>query len=187
MQLKPTAIADVKLILPAVFGDRRGWFYESYNRKALSDLGVDTVFVQDNRSFSSKKGTLRGLHVQIGKAAQTKLLCCTRGAIFDVAVDLRLGSPTYLQWVGETLSAENKAMLYIPKGFAHGFLTLTDVAEVLYKVDAYYAPASDRSIRYDDPQIGVDWGVTDPILSDKDANAPLLCDSDVRFVYGEQL
>ena len=187
MELRPTAIADVKLIQPALYGDQRGWFYESYNQRALAALGIDTVFVQDNRSYSAKKGTLRGLHVQIGKAAQTKLLTCTRGTILDVAVDLRQGSPTYLHWVGAELSAENKHMLFIPKGFAHGFLTLTDDVEVLYKVDTYYDPASDRSIRYDDPAIGVQWGVTDPILSEKDRRAPLLQDSDVRFVYGEQL
>ena len=187
MELRATAIEDVKLILPTVFGDHRGWFYESYNAAALAALGIQTQFIQDNRSYSAKKGTLRGLHFQNGKAAQTKLLSCTRGAILDVAVDLRRGAPTYLKWVAVELSAENKAMLFIPKGFAHGFLTLTDDVEVFYKVDGYYDKESDRSIRFDDPQIGVDWGIDAPILSEKDRNAPLLKDSDVQFTYGELL
>ena len=184
MIVTPTAIPDVKLVTPKVFGDARGWFYESYSFAALKDCGIDTVFVQDNRSFSAVKGTLRGLHCQKAPYAQTKLLCCTRGEILDVAVDLREGSPTYLQWVSAELSADNKMMLYIPKGFLHGFVTRTDNVEVLYKVDAYYNADSDRSIRFDDPAIGVHWEIACPILSQKDRNAPLLCDSDVKFTYG---
>ena len=183
MNLIPTSIPDVKLLEPRVFGDARGWFYESYNAESLRQCGIDIVFVQDNRSFSAKKGTLRGLHFQKTPHAQSKLLSCTRGEILDVAVDLRKGSPTYLQHVAVRLSAENKRMLFLPKGFAHGFLTLTDDVEVFYKVDAYYDPASDRSVRFDDPQLAVPWGIADPILSDKDKNAPLLCDSDVDFRY----
>lgn len=184
MLVTPTAIPDVKLVTPQVFGDDRGWFYESYSFEKLKKGGIDTVFVQDNRSFSALKGTLRGLHCQKAPFAQTKLLCCTRGEIMDVAVDLRKGSPTYLQWVSVILSAENKQMFYIPKGFLHGFVTRTDDVEVLYKVDTYYNAASDRSIRFDDPAIGVQWDVDAPILSQKDQNAPLLCDSDVHFSFG---
>lgn len=187
MEIKETAIKDVKLIVPQVFGDHRGWFYESYNYEALKNGGIDTVFVQDNRSYSAKKGTLRGLHFQNGSAAQTKLLFCTRGEILDVAVDLRKGAPTYLQYVKVHLTAENHRMLFIPKGFAHGFLTLTDDVEVFYKVDGYYDRVQDRSIRFDDPQIGVDWGIDNPVLSEKDRTAPLLQDSDVSFRYGEIL
>ncbi len=185
MQIKSTAINEVKLIIPDVFGDSRGWFYESYNYQKFKELGIETVFVQDNRSFSKKKGTLRGLHFQKSPAAQTKLICCTRGEILDVAVDLRKGSPTYLQWICEKLSEDNKNYLYIPKGFAHGFLTLTENVEVLYKVDSYYSKENDRSIRFDDNEIGVDWGIAEPILSNKDLTAPLLKDSDVNFVFGE--
>ena len=184
MTVTPTAIPDVKLITPRVFGDARGWFYEAYSAKKLLEAGVDAVFVQDNRSYSAEKGTLRGLHCQKAPFAQTKLLSCTRGEILDVAVDLREGSPTYLQHVAVRLSAENKQMLYIPKGFLHGFVTLTDDVEVFYKVDADYNKDADRSIRYDDPAFAIDWGVTSPILSEKDKTAPLYKDSDVRFTYG---
>ena len=184
MLVTPTAIPDVKLVTPQVFGDERGWFYESYSFEKLKQCGIDAVFVQDNRSFSAAKGTLRGLHCQKAPFAQTKLLCCTRGEIMDVAVDLREGSPTYLQWVSVILSAENKQMLFIPQGFLHGFVTRTDNVEVLYKVDAYYNAENDRSIRFDDPAIGVRWDIDDPILSQKDQTAPLLKDSDVHFTYG---
>lgn len=183
MEIISTQINEVKLITPDVFGDNRGWFYESYNYEKLKALGIDTVFVQDNRSYSAEKGTLRGIHFQKAPHAQTKLISCTRGKILDVAVDLRKGSPTYLKWVSAELSEENKYMLYIPKGFGHGFVTLTDNVEVLYKVDGYYNKESDRSIRFDDREIGVEWHVTDPVLSQKDKDAPLLCDSDVDFVY----
>ncbi len=183
MKITETSLPEVKLIEPQVFGDNRGWFYESYNFEKLKALGIDTVFLQDNRSFSAEKGTLRGIHFQKAPYAQTKLICCTKGKILDVAVDLRKGSPNYLKWISIVLSEENKAMLYIPKGFGHGFVTLTDNVEVLYKVDGYYNKESDRSIRFDDREIGVHWGVDSPILSDKDKNAPFLCDSDVDFAY----
>lgn len=183
MKIINTDINDVKLIKPDVFGDNRGWFYESYSYEKLRALGIETVFVQDNRSYSQQKGTLRGIHFQKAPHAQTKLIYCTRGRILDVAVDLRKGSPTYLKWISAELTEENKYMLYIPKGFGHGFVTLTDDVEVLYKVDEYYNKESDRSIRFDDKEIGIDWDTTEPILSQKDLNAPLLCDSDVDFVY----
>jgi dTDP-4-dehydrorhamnose reductase/dTDP-4-dehydrorhamnose 3,5-epimerase len=184
MTVTPTAIPDVKLCTPQVFGDARGWFYEAYSAEALREAGIDCVFVQDNRSFSAAKGTLRGLHCQKAPFAQSKLICCTRGKILDVAVDLREGSPTYLKHVAVTLSAENKQMLFIPKGFLHGFVTLTDNVEVFYKVDAYYNKDADRSVRYNDPVFAIDWGVETPVLSQKDQNAPLLSASDVRFTDG---
>lgn len=181
MRIIETEIKDVKIVEPDVFGDNRGWFMESYSYKKYKDLGIDAVFIQDNRSRTEKKGTLRGLHFQTAPMAQSKLLFCTKGAIMDVAVDLRKNSPTYLKWISVELTEDNKKQIFIPKGFAHGFVTLTDNVEVMYKVDEYYSPENDRSIRFDDPQIAVSWGVTDPILSAKDRNAPLLKDSDVNF------
>lgn len=183
MKIIDTDIKEVKIIEPQVFGDSRGWFYESYSFEKLQKLGINTVFVQDNRSYSKEKGTLRGVHFQKSPMAQTKLICCTRGKIFDVAVDLRKGSPTYLKWIGAELSEENKRFLYIPKGFGHGFVTLTQDVEVLYKVDEYYSKGHDRSIKYDDSELSIDWPVENPVLSEKDLNAPFLCNSDVDFVY----
>lgn len=176
-----TDIEDVIIIEPKVFGDHRGWFTETYSKGKFKEFGIDIDFIQDNHSFSAQKGTLRGLHFQINPKAQTKLVRCTKGKILDVAVDLRKGSSTYKKWVGVELSEDNKKQLLIPKGFAHGFLTLTDNVEVQYKVDEYYAPECDRSIRFDDPEIGVDWEIENPILSEKDLKAPLLKDSDVDF------
>ncbi len=183
MKITDTALKQVKIIEPQVFGDNRGWFYESYSYEKLCQLGIDTKFVQDNRSYSKEKGTLRGIHFQKSPMAQTKLITCTRGEILDVAVDLRKGSPTYLKWVSVRLSEENKLMLYIPKGFGHGFITLTEDVEVLYKVDEYYSKEHDRSIKFNDSEIGIDWGINEPVLSAKDLNAPLLKDSDVDFNY----
>lgn len=159
---------------------------ESWSEKKLQEAGLYYSFVQDNHSFSAHKGTLRGLHFQKGTAAQAKLVRCVKGAVLDVAVDLRKGSPTYKKWVAVELSAENKKQLLIPRGFAHAFLTLTDNVEFLYKADNYYCPEADRSIIWNDPDIGVVWGIENPILSKKDANAPCLCDSDVDFVYEEK-
>lgn len=183
MKIIDTDIKEVKIIEPDVFGDNRGWFYESYSYEKFKNLGIDTVFVQDNRSFSEKKGTLRGLHFQKNPSAQTKLVSCTKGELLDVAVDIRKNSPTYLKWVAVKLTAENKKMLYIPKGFLHGFLTLTDNVEVMYKVDNYYSRENDRSVRFDDKEIGVDWGIDKPVLSEKDLKAPLLSESDADFIY----
>ena len=159
-----TPLDGAFIIEPQVFGDVRGWFYESYSKQKMHDIGIDVEFVQDNRSFSAQQGTLRGLHCQTSPMAQTKLLTCLRGRIMDVAVDIRRGSPTYMQWTAVELSGENKKMFFIPKGFLHGFVTLTPDVEVSYKVDEYYAPANDRSVKFDDPDIGVDWGVKVPIL-----------------------
>lgn len=178
-----TGIPGVWIIEPQVFGDHRGWFMETYSREALSRLGIQTGFVQDNHSYTQKKHTLRGIHLQNQPMAQAKLVRVTRGAVLDVAVDLRKGSPTYLKWETVELSADNKRMFFIPRGFGHGFLTLTDDVEFLYKVDNLYSKEHDRSIRFDDPDIGIDWGTDSPILSEKDQAAPLLKDSDCNFTY----
>jgi len=183
LKIIKTKIEGVCIIEPKVFGDHRGWFMESYSKMKFEENGININFVQDNHSLSAKKGTIRGLHFQNNPMAQTKLVRCTRGKILDVAVDIRKNSPTYKQWISVELSEENKKQLLIPKGFAHGFLTLTDNVEVQYKVDEYYSPEYDRSIRYDDPDIGIDWGIDNPILSEKDKSAPLLKDSDCNFTY----
>lgn len=183
MKIIETEIPGVLVIEPDVFGDHRGWFCETWNRQKLHDAGIDADFVQDNQSYTKAKGTLRGLHFQRNPMSQAKLVRVVRGAVLDVAVDLRKGSPTYLKHVIAELSAENKRQFFIPKGFAHGFLTLTDNVEFVYKVDAPYAPDCDRSVRFDDPEIGVDWPCKEPILSDKDKKAPLLRDSDCNFVF----
>lgn len=181
MKVTKTFIEGLFVIEPKVFGDHRGWFIESYSKEKLKAQGLAAEFVQDNHSLSGRKGTLRGLHFQIAPKTQTKLLRCTRGAVLDVAADLRRESPTYKKWFAVELSAANFKQFWIPKGCAHGFLTLEDDCEVQYKVDEYYAPECDRSIRYDDPEIGIDWGITDPMLSEKDKGAPFLSGSDANF------
>lgn len=183
MKIIETEIPGVLVIEPDVFGDHRGWFCETWSRQKLHDAGIDADFVQDNQSYTKARGTLRGLHFQQNPMSQAKLVRVVRGAVLDVAVDLRKGSPTYLKHVIAELSAENKRQFFIPKGFAHGFLTLMDDVEFVYKVDAPYAPDCDRSVRFDDPEIGVDWPCEEPILSDKDKKAPLLRDSDCNFVF----
>ena len=180
-----TKLEGVCILEPVVHGDARGYFMETYSTKTLADLGITNVFVQDNQSYSSQKGILRGIHFQNAPMAQAKLVRVTKGAVLDVAVDLRKGSPTYKQWVAVELTAENKRMLFIPRGFGHGFVTLTDDVEFCYKVDNLYSKECDRGIRFNDPAIGVDWGVTEPVLSQKDTTSPLLEDSDCNFVYGE--
>lgn len=183
MKIKKTNIEDLLIIESIKHGDNRGWFSESYKKVLLMEEDINLDFIQDNHSFTFKKGTLRGLHFQNNPKAQTKLIRCTRGAILDVAVDLRVGSPTYLKSFSIELSAENQKQLLIPQGFAHGFLTLTDNVEVQYKVDQYYDFKLDRSIKYNDPSFNIDWGIENPILSDKDFNAPLYKDSDANFKY----
>lgn len=186
MNVVETCLSEVKIIKPKVFGDHRGWFMETYNNAVLKEAGIEISFVQDNQSFSAAKGTLRGLHFQLKPKAQTKLIRCTNGAIFDVAVDIRKGSPTYGKWVGIELSAYNKKQLFIPKGFAHGFITLTDQAEVQYKVDELYDPEYDRGIIWNDPAIGIEWPMdVPPILSKKDKNTPMLSEIENNFIYGE--
>ena len=183
MNIIRTEISDVLIIEPKIFGDHRGWFTETYSKQKFKEFGVEIEFVQDNQSFSAQKGTLRGLHFQLNPKSQTKLIRCTKGQILDVAVDIRKGSPTYRKWVAVVLTEKNKKQLYIPKGFAHGFLALSDNVEVQYKVDEYYSQEHDRSIRFSDPEIGIYWGIEEPILSEKDASAPLLKDSDVNFYF----
>ena len=187
MELIKTEIDGVVIIEPDVFGDHRGYFMETYNKEKYEALGITNDFVQDNMSFSAQKGTLRGLHFQNAPMAQAKLVSCTKGTVIDVAVDIRKGSPTYGKWVSVELSAENKRQFYIPRGFAHGFLTLTDDVEFRYKVDNFYSKEHDRGIRYDDPTCNVDWGSLldgiEPILSDKDKNGPTLDQSDCNFIY----
>ena len=174
-------IPGVLLLEPTVHGDSRGWFYEMYSEESLLAAGISARFVQDNRSYSAQKGTLRGLHCQAEPMAQGKLFSCTRGAIWDVAVDARRDSPTFLQWVRVELTAENKRQLWIPRGCLHGFVTLTDNVEVFYKVDARYSKEHDCAVCYNDPAIGVDWGIESPILSAKDAAAPLWKDAGLTY------
>ncbi|MGY6528290.1 MAG: dTDP-4-dehydrorhamnose reductase [Cyanobacterium sp.] len=181
MQINKTAIDGVLILEPRLFSDNRGWFMETYVDKRLRDEGLNIRFVQDNHSLSLQKGTLRGLHFQVEPKAQTKLVRCTRGSILDVAVDLRKGSPTFKKWVSVELSAENKKQLLIPKGFAHGFLTLTDDTEVQYKVDEYYDPKCDRTLKFNDPDLAINWGIEKPTISEKDLIAPSLKHSDVNF------
>ena len=174
MDFVKTKLDGVVIIEPKVYGDHRGFFMESYSRKDFEEAGLFYSFVQDNHSSSTKKGTLRGIHFQRGDKAQAKLVRCVCGTVLDVAVDLRHESPTYKQWIAVELSGENKRQLLIPRGFGHGFVTLTDNVEILYKADNYYAPEADGGIIWNDPELGVDWGVEDPILSQKDKSAPLL-------------
>ena len=179
MKATPTAVPDVLVLEPKVFGDARGFFLESFNRKAFREAtGVDADFVQDNHSRSAR-GVLRGLHYQI-RQPQGKLVRVVRGSVFDVAVDVRRSSPTYGRWVGEVLSEENQRQLWIPAGFAHGFVVLSEFAEFLYKTTNYYNPSSERSIRWDDPDLGIDWQLDEaPKLSAKDQAAAFLKDADV--------
>jgi len=175
--IKPLALPDVLLITPKRFGDVRGWFSETWSRKAMSAAGVDTDFVQDNQAFNARKGTLRGLHFQKAPHAQGKLVRVLQGAIFDVAVDVRTGSSTYGQWVGATLTAEAGEQLWVPRGFAHGYVTLTDDTMLFYKVDGLYAPETEGGVAWDDPDVGVEWPLEgEPVLSDKDKVLPRLKD-----------
>lgn len=181
MNFIETKLEGVYIVEPKVFGDHRGFFMESWSQRAFEEAGLHYTFVQDNHSSSTVKGTLRGIHFQRGEKAQAKLVRCARGAVLDVAVDLRPSSPTYKQWVGVELSAENKRQLLIPRGFGHGFVTLTDDVEFLYKADNYYAPEADGGIRWNDPELNVDWGTENPVLSQKDAIAPFLKDAVTEF------
>ncbi len=175
MKVTPTRIADVLIVEPKVFGDERGFFMESFNQRVFNQaVGREIVFVQDSHSRSTRN-VLRGLHWQAAPKAQGKLVRVVYGEVFDVAVDLREGSATYGQWVGEILTAENKKQLWIPPGFAHGFLTLSESADFLYKTTEYYSPEHERSLRWNDPNIGIAWPATgDVLLSPKDSVAPFL-------------
>jgi dTDP-4-dehydrorhamnose 3,5-epimerase len=185
MQVTALTIPDVKLIVPKRFADRRGFFVETYNKRHFAEAGIDLDFVQDNHSLSREAGVLRGLHFQVAPHAQAKLVRVVRGRVLDVAVDIRRGSPTYGRHVVEELSAENGAMLLVPVGFAHGFITGAPDTEVIYKVSDYYAPDCDRGIAYDDPALGIDWqlGGRQPIVSDKDRQHPRLSDAAEAFLY----
>lgn len=186
MKLIQTKLPGVYIVEPIVHGDHRGWFMETYSERVMKEANLTYHFVQDNMSYTAKKHTLRGLHFQNHPMAQAKLVRAGRGAVLDVAVDIRKGSPMYLKWVAVELSDENKRQLLIPRGFAHGFLTLTDDVEFIYKVDNLYSAEKDRGIAFNDPLVGVDWGIEAPILSDKDKSAPLLIDSDCNFTYEEE-
>lgn len=183
MNVIETKLRDVYILEPKVFKDPRGWFMESWSKKTMDEAGLSYDFVQDNQSFSVQKGTLRGIHFQHGKDAQAKLVRCSKGAVLDYAVDLRKGSPSYFQWISVELSEDNKRQLLIPRGFGHAFLTITNDVEFSYKTDNYYSASADRSLKWDDPEIGIEWTIAEPFLSDKDKNAPLLCESDVNFRY----
>jgi dTDP-4-dehydrorhamnose 3,5-epimerase len=184
IEIETTALEGVLVLTPRRFGDDRGWFSEVWNRRALADAGIDADFVQDNHSMSRSRGTLRGLHYQAPPHAQAKLVRCGAGRIWDVAVDVRRGSPTYGHWIGVELSVENGRQIYVPEGFLHGFSTLTDGAEVLYKCTDYYAPAADGSVAWNSPSLGIDWRLDDvPELSAKDASAPDFADWQSPFVW----
>lgn len=185
MEIVKTELSGVVMLTPRRFGDARGFFSEVYNRDAYAGLGIDVEFVQDNHSLSREVGVVRGLHFQSPPHAQAKLVRVGAGRVLDVAVDIRRGSPTYGRWVGVELSAEAGNQLYIPVGFLHGFAVLEPNSELLYKCSDFYAPDCDGAVRFDDPDIGIDWGI-DPkaaILSDKDAKAPFLKDFVSPFVY----
>jgi dTDP-4-dehydrorhamnose 3,5-epimerase len=174
--VEPLPIQDVLLIRPKKFSDERGYFMEAYNRAELAECGITTVFVQDNQALSRKPGTVRGLHFQAPPRAQAKLVRVLRGAIFDVAVDLRQGSSTYGRWCGAKLSAEGAEQIFVPPGFAHGYCTLEPNSEVAYKVDSYYAPEAESGVLWNDPDVGVPWPLptTDIVLADRDARLPPL-------------
>ena len=184
MKVEQTGLPGVVLVEPRRFGDSRGFFAETYNASAYRDAGIECEFMQDNHSLSDRVGTVRGLHFQTPPAAQAKLVRCGRGAIFDVAVDIRVGSPTFGKWVGYELSADNGLQLFIPAGFAHGFMTLKPSSEIVYKCSDYYAPQNEGSVRWDDPDLGIEWPqVEEPVLSEKDASAPNLSQIKSPFLW----
>jgi dTDP-4-dehydrorhamnose 3,5-epimerase len=184
VQVIPTGLSGVVVIIPARHGDHRGFFSETWNRPRMAAAGIDLDFVQDNQSLSAAKGTLRGLHFQSPPHAQDKLVRCGRGRLWDVAVDIRRGSPTYGRWHGEELSAANGRQLLVPKGFLHGFVTLEPDTEILYKCTDVYAPACDGAVRWDDPDLAIAWPLDGaPVLSAKDAEAPRMRDFASPFVW----
>ena len=185
MQIETTRLPGVVILTPDRFGDDRGFFSESWSRRRLEEAGIALDFVQDNHSLSRAEGTLRGLHFQTPPHAQDKLVRCGRGALWDVAVDIRTGSPTRGQWVGVELSAENGRQLLVPRGFLHGFVTLQPDTEIVYKCSDYYAPDCDRGVRWDDPDLAIGWPLAgrDPVLSDKDARAPTLAEIESPFTW----
>ena len=188
MELHRATLEGVVVLVPRRFADERGYFSETWNQKLLQDAGIDCQFVQDNQSFSRHPGTIRGLHYQSPPHAQSKLVRVSKGSIVDVAVDVRRGSPTYGRWVSEIISAENGRQLLVPKGFLHGFATLEPDCEVIYKVTEHYAQDCDGTVRFDDPDLNIDWqlGANKPVLSNKDANAGLFADFQSPFVFEQQ-
>jgi dTDP-4-dehydrorhamnose 3,5-epimerase len=185
VQVVPTKIVDVKVIVPARHGDARGFFVETYRRDALCEHGIDICFVQDNQAFSAAPNVVRGLHFQVAPAAQAKLVRVAAGAILDVAVDIRRGSPSYGRHVAVRLSAEEGNQLLVPEGFAHGYRTLVPNTEVVYKVNRYYSPEHDRGLRWNDPALGIDWGISEDaaVLSAKDRTQPMLAELASAFTY----
>ena len=183
MEIISTEIEEVKIIKPRVFCDDRGFFYETISVKNLDKQGINFSVIQENCAYSIKKGTIRGLHFQNNPKAQAKIVRCVKGSVMDYAIDLRKGSPTYLKHVKVLLSEENKLQLYIPRGFAHGVISLEDDTMIEYFADNEYSPENDRSIRYCDPDINIDWQIDELILSEKDKNAKLISESDCNFKY----
>lgn len=181
MQIEETALKGVFILSPKIWGDDRGWFFESYSKRTLEKLGIKCDFVQDNHSKSAQVHTLRGIHFQKNPSSQAKLVRCTAGRIYDYAVDLRKDSPDYLKWIRVELSAENKKQIFIPRGFGHAFLTLEENCEVMYKTDDFYSPEHDGGIRWNDPDIGIDWGDIAPVLSEKDKKSPFVSESAPEF------
>ena len=186
MQIDTTPLPGVMLLTPKRIGDARGFFSEVWNSRTLAENGIEIPFVQDNQSLSMEAGTVRGLHFQMPPHAQAKLVRCGRGRLFDVAVDIRRGSPTFGHWTGAELSFENGRQLLIPVGFAHGFMTLERETEIIYKCSDHYAPEAEGTVLWNDPEIGIDWPETAgrPILSDKDRAAPRISEIDIPFVFG---
>ncbi|MBP1991133.1 dTDP-4-dehydrorhamnose 3,5-epimerase [Paenibacillus eucommiae] len=181
MEIIQIDLDGVLVITPKINEDQRGFFMESYNKDKYQNFGIDYDFIQDNHSLSITQGVLRGLHYQLHPKSQAKLVRVTAGSIYDVVVDIRQDSSTFGEWFGITLSSVNKKQLLVPNGFAHGFCTLEPNTEVLYKVDEYYSPEHDRGILWNDPDIGIQWPVTSPLLSDKDQKHPLLKDAEINF------
>lgn len=181
MKVTPLYLDGVMILEPDVHIDQRGFFMESYNESVMIDNGIRHKFVQDNHSLSKDAGVIRGLHYQLNPKAQTKLIWVIRGAIYDVVLDIRKQSPTFGQWVGTILSEHNNRQLLIPKGFAHGFCTLSPNTQVFYKVDEYYSPDHDRGILWNDPELSIAWPITNPILSTKDQNHPLFKNAEINF------
>ena len=186
MNIIKTKLKDAFIFEPKVFGDHRGFFMETYNTQFLEEQGFSFNFVQDNHALSKESGVLRGLHYQLEPFAQTKLVRVTRGAVYDVIVDIREGSPTYGQWEGFILSEDNKRQLLVPRGFAHGYCTLVENTEFVYKVDNYYSPKHDRGIAWNDLDLNIDWPISNPILSDKDKEQPKLKDLETQFIYKDK-
>lgn len=181
--VEKTLLPEVLILTPKLFEDERGTFFEAYSERSLQQAGIVFRARQENHIVNIQANVIRGLHFQNAPYAQAKIVRCTKGRVDDVAVDLRRGSPTYLQWVMVELSGENKRQLYLPKGFAHGVISRSAYSEIQYVVDEPYCPQADRNIRYDDPCIGVQWGCGSPVLSQKDQAAPLLAESDCNFVW----